>query len=94
MNNLESDLESHSAAELALIRDYVHLYRENYGVNPSPNAKYELSCESCGEGWNLLNQLIFTTDGSGYWPLIETDSENRKLVLDQIEKEKSRMQKR
>ena len=94
MNSLESDLERDPASELALIRDYVHIYRTNYNVNPSPNVKYELSCENFGEGWNLLNQLIFTTDGSGYWPLIETDPENRKLVLDQIEKEKSRMQKR
>ncbi|MEK6904867.1 MAG: hypothetical protein AABX24_00545 [Nanoarchaeota archaeon] len=94
MDNLESDLERDSASELTLIRDYVSFYRANYGVNPSPNVKYEFSCENFGEGWNLLNQLIFTTDGSGYWPLIETDPENRKLVLDQIGKEKRRMQKR
>lgn len=90
MANLESDLGCDSASELAQIRDYVYLYRTNYGVNPSPGVKYEFSCENFGEGWNLLNQLIFTVDGSGYWPLIETDPENRKLVLDQIAKEKYR----
>ncbi|MBI4147234.1 hypothetical protein HY494_01130 [Candidatus Woesearchaeota archaeon] len=89
-----ADLETDSARELARIRDYVSIYRKNYDVNPSPNVKYELSCEHFGEGWNLLNQLIFTADGSGYWPLIETDPENRKLVLDQIEKEKNEVQKR
>ena len=79
--------------EMSLIRDYVDSYWNKLGVKPSPGPKFELSCEAYGEGWNLLNQLIFTTYGSGYWPLIEGDQENRKLVLDQIEKEKLRMPK-
>ena len=72
---------------MGLIRDYIHTYREKRGIEPTPGAKFELSCEAFGEGWNLLNQLIFTNDGDGYWPLIESDPENRKLVLDYIEKE-------
>lgn len=79
--------------ELALIREYVHTYRAHHGVNPSPGVKYEFSCEAYGEGWNLLNQLIFTAKGSGYWPLIEKDHEDRKLVLEQIEEEQRRMLK-
>ena len=79
---------------MALIRGYVHTYRADREINPTPGVKFELSCEAFGEGWNLLNQLIFTNDGDGYWPLIKSDPENRRLVLDYIEKEILWMQRK
>ncbi|MEK6900079.1 MAG: hypothetical protein AABX05_03060 [Nanoarchaeota archaeon] len=73
--------------ELGLITDYVRTYRIEQNINPTPGEKFEFSCTAFGEGYHLLyRQLMLTTEGTGYWPLVSDDPEIRQLVLDEIAK--------
>lgn len=76
--------------ELKYIRDYVNYYREKTGVTKLGfEPLWELSCFSVGEGYNLLyRQLIQTHEGYGGWIELK-DSDIRKIVLDEIRKDKA-----
>ena len=71
------------------ITDYVNAYRIKHNITPTPGRKLEFSCYAIGEGTNLLyRQLVPTINGDGDWPSLQ-DGEIRKLVLEQIAKDRS-----
>ncbi|HCM43807.1 MAG: hypothetical protein UY39_C0026G0003 [Candidatus Kaiserbacteria bacterium GW2011_GWC2_49_12] len=71
--------------EMKTIRDFVHAYRDEHDITPTPGLKSELSCIGFGEGFNLFfRQLTLTVDGDGEWKSLE-DPEIRKLALEEIE---------
>ncbi|OGG44822.1 hypothetical protein A2673_02190 [Candidatus Kaiserbacteria bacterium RIFCSPHIGHO2_01_FULL_50_13] len=70
--------------EMKEIEDFVHQYRREYDIVPTPGCKSELSCIAFGEGWNLLfRQLITTKDGDGDWPSLQY-ADIRAIVLREI----------
>lgn len=70
--------------EIEFIINWIKEYRLEKKINPAKRAAMELSCEAFGEGFNLLNRLIYTTD-SVEWGVVN-DNELRSLVLNEIER--------
>ena len=73
-------------ASIQKIVKFVRWYRAQNGIIPSPGRKFELSCISFGEMYNLLfRQLILTIEFDAGWLELKHSPEVVEGILQEID---------